>query len=217
MSKHSAEYQTEQEQFWAGSFGDEYSSRNAGKSLLAGNLHLFSRIIERTVGVHSVTEFGCNRGMNLVALAYLLPEVKLRGVEINQTAIQQLSKQFSEAELAQPEVIQGSFLDVTLKEKSELVFSKGVLIHIAPERLKEAYGKLFETSTRYVMVAEYYNPTPTEIPYRGHSGKLFKRDFAGELMDAYPQLSLIDYGFSYHRDPCFPQDDITWFLFQKEA
>jgi len=34
-------------------------------------------------------------------------------------------------------------------------------------------------------------------------------------MDRHPQLQLVDYGFSYRRDPNFPQDDITWFLMEK--
>ena len=53
------------------------------------------------------------------------------------------------------------------------------------------------------------------MAYRGHEGKLFKRDFAGELLDKYPDLKLIDYGFVYHRDTNFPQDDCTWFLLEK--
>jgi spore coat polysaccharide biosynthesis protein SpsF len=64
------------------------------------------------------------------------------------------------------------------------------------------------------MVCEYYNPTPVSIGYRGHEDRLFKRDFAGELIDLYG-LKLIDYGFIYHRDPVAPQDDATWFLMQK--
>ena len=63
---------------------------------------------------------------------------------------------------------------------------------------------------------EYYNPTPVEVTYRGNTGKLFKRDFAGELLDKYSDLELVDYGFIYHRDNCFPQDDITWFLMEKK-
>jgi spore coat polysaccharide biosynthesis protein SpsF len=54
-----------------------------------------------------------------------------------------------------------------------------------------------------------------EVPYRGNSGKLFKRDFAGEMLDRYSDLQLLDYGFGYHRDPQFPVDDITWFLLEK--
>ena len=47
-------------------------------------------------------------------------------------------------------------------------------------------------------------------------GKLRSADaVAGEMMDRYPQLRLVDYGFLYRRDPNFPQDDITWFLLAK--
>ena len=64
-------------------------------------------------------------------------------------------------------------------------------------------------------MCEYYNPSPVTINYRGHSDRLFKRDFEGEILDKFPDLNLIDYGFSYKRDVVFPQDDITWFLLQK--
>ena len=70
-------------------------------------------------------------------------------------------------------------------------------------------------SRRFVMVCEYFNPTPVEVAYRGHEHALFKRDFAGELLDAYPELRLVDYGFTYHRDPLYPLDDSTWFLMEK--
>ena len=51
--------------------------------------------------------------------------------------------------------------------------------------------------------------------YLSNNNKLFKRDFAGEIMDRHPGMKIIDYGFSYRRDPKFPQDDITWFLMEK--
>jgi hypothetical protein len=86
---------------------------------------------------------------------------------------------------------------------------------ITPEVLPQVYDRLFAACGRYLLVAEYYNPAPVAIPYRGHSDRLFKRDFAGEIMDRHPRLQLVDYGFAYHRDPNFPQDDITWFLLEK--
>jgi len=55
------------------------------------------------------------------------------------------------------------------------------------------------------------------IPYRGHSDKLFKRDFAGEILDQFSDLRLVDYGFVWHRDNLFPQDDISWFLLEKQS
>jgi spore coat polysaccharide biosynthesis protein SpsF len=93
---------------------------------------------------------------------------------------------------------------------------KGVLIHLNPEVLPQVYDKLFAACSKYLLVAEYYNPVPVAIPYRGHSDRLFKRDFVGEMMERHPQLQLIDYGFAYRRDPNFPQDDITWFLMEKK-
>lgn len=67
------------------------------------------------------------------------------------------------------------------------------------------------------LIAEYYDPSPVEVSYHGHSGKLFKRDFAGEMLDRYSDLQRLDYGFTYHRDPQFPADDVTWFLLEKRA
>jgi pseudaminic acid biosynthesis-associated methylase len=96
-----------------------------------------------------------------------------------------------------------------------LVLTKGVLIHINPDVLPKVYDKLVASSGRYLLVAEYYNPSPVAITYRGHFDRLFKRDFAGEILDSHPQMKLIDYGFAYHRDPSFPQDDLTWFLMEK--
>lgn len=90
-----------------------------------------------------------------------------------------------------------------------------MLIHIAPQHLQAVYQKLYNASNRYILISEYYNPTPVSVEYRGHKDKLFKRDFAGEMLDCYSDLKLIDYGFVYRRDAHFAQDDTTWFLMQK--
>jgi pseudaminic acid biosynthesis-associated methylase len=89
-----------------------------------------------------------------------------------------------------------------------------VFIHLNPDYLPQAYDRLYAASTRFILVAEYYNPAPVTIPYRGHTDRLFKRDFAGEMLERFP-LTLVDYGFAYRRDPEFPQDDIHWFLMEK--
>lgn len=204
-----SQFSTEQEQFWAGGFGDEYAGRNASAQLLAGNLAFFSKIIGRTGPLDSVVELGANIGMNLKALSQLLPAAKLGAVEINEKACQALRA------MSGVEVVQGSLLDSRTSKPSALSFVKGVLIHINPEKLPDAYRSLAESSTKWVMIAEYYNPSPMTVSYRGHSERLFKRDFAGEFMIAYPEFHLVDYGFLYRRDPVFPQDDITWFLMER--
>lgn len=204
-------FKTEQEQFWAGEFGNEYVQRNKDQEIVAANIALFSKIIAKTPNVNSVIEFGSNIGLNLKAIKQLLPLVNMSAIEINQFAVEQLKA------IGDINVYHQSILDFIPNTKSDLAFIKGVLIHLNPEVLQSVYEKLYESSNRFVCIIEYYNPTPVELPYRGHEGKLFKRDFAGELMDKYPDLKLIDYGFCYYRDPVFLQDDLTWFLMEKRA
>jgi hypothetical protein len=83
-----------------------------------------------------------------------------------------------------------------------------------PDDLPSIYDTMARLSQRYVLVAEYYNPTPVVVPYRGQDSALFKRDFAGEIIDRC-RLHLADYGFHYRRDNLWPGDDLTWFLLEK--
>ena len=203
-------FKTEQEQFWAGDFGSEYIKRNQGWNLLASNLDFFAKALRASHDVSSCIEFGANIGMNLRALKLLYPSQEQFGIEINGDAVRELATVVPTAN-----AYHCSILSFIPERKWDLVLIKGVLIHINPDALAQVYDKLVESSSRYLLVAEYYNPTPVAVPYRGHEGRLFKRDFAGEIMDYCPQLKLIDYGFAYRRDPKFPQDDITWFLMEK--
>lgn len=190
------------EAFWKGDFGDEYTQRNEGR--VSANTALFAKVLARTQGIESIVEFGAGSGQNLQALRALLPEAELWGVEINESAATRIPN---------AHVLIGSMLDTEI-QPMDLAFTKGLLIHIAPDDLPRAYARLFNSSKRYILVAEYFNPTPVEIEYRGHAGRLWKRDFAGDLMDRYPGLRLVDYGFSYNRGQ-FPQDSLTWFLMEK--
>ena len=50
------------------------------------------------------------------------------------------------------------------------------------------YEALYNSSKKYILVCEYYNPSPVELSYRGHKEKLFKRDFAGDILSKYSDL-----------------------------
>lgn len=206
----SKDYQTEQERFWAGEFGSQYSERNQGAHLLAANLAFFHQALRCARAPTSCIEFGANIGMNLGALQLLYPGQEQFAVEINADAAVQLR-----GVLPREHVYQQSILDFSVQRDFDLVLIKGVLIHQNPEVLLQTYDTLHRSAGRYLLVCEYYNPSPVEIPYRGHEGRLFKRDFCGEILDRHSDLRLIDYGFAYRRDPNWAQDDITWFLMEK--
>jgi pseudaminic acid biosynthesis-associated methylase len=204
-------FKTEQEQFWAGDFGSKYIDRNKSQELLASNLNFFSKALNQVGSLSSVLEFGANIGMNLKAIKMLHPSSNIQGIEINSEAAAQLS-----STIGSDNVFNGSIYDYNEKKQFELSLIKGVLIHINPAMLPVVYQKLYESSNKYILIAEYYNPSPVTINYRGHEDRLFKRDFAGEMLEKYSDLELVDYGFSYKRDNAFPQDDITWFLLKKQ-
>ena len=202
-----------QEDFWMGAFGDEYATRNSkAETLIPGNISLFTKVLEniKSGGISSIIEFGSNIGLNLIALHQLLPEAELFGVEINERAFSQLSK------LKYVKSFNASLYNFTPPKACELAFTKGVLIHQPPEMLDKCYDLLYKSSTKYILIAEYYNPTPVEVEYRGNKSVLFKRDFCGEMLDRYSDLSLLQYGFVYHRETLFPQDDTTWFIMHKK-
>ncbi len=139
----------------------------------------------------------------------LIPNIETSAIEINESAAQILSEQVNK-------VYKQSILDFKPDYQRDLVLIKGVLIHINPDELQNVYDLLYNTSSKYICIAEYYNPVPVSLNYRGHENKLFKRDFAGEMLDRFSDLHLLDYGFAYHRDNYYSEyDDINWFLLEK--
>ena len=204
-------FSTRQEEFWAGEFGDEYIGRNdLTPTNQAMCLDKWIRILPHMPQPPaSILEFGPNIGLNLRALHELIPDATLTGVEINAKAVEVL-KQWNNAK-----VINESILDVSLSGQYDLVFTSGVLIHIKPEELPKVYEKMYTLSRRYIIMIEYFNPSPVEVCYRGHAERLFKRDFAGDIMNAYPDLRLNNYGFLYKRDNYFKHDNLNWFVMEK--
>ena len=57
-------FKTEQENFWASEFGDEYICRNHDLNVVAGNVNFFSKFISRIIGVNFIIAFAANIGLN---------------------------------------------------------------------------------------------------------------------------------------------------------
>ena len=171
-------FSTAQEEFWFGEFGNEYISRANTKEYLASNLNFFSRAFNKIQKPNSLIEFGANVGFNLISIKQLFPNIELTAVEINKSASDTL-RDF----LGKKNVFNISILDYNPSQKFDIALIKLVLIHINPEMLPTVYEKLYQSSNKYILIAEYYNPSPVIVNYRGHNDRLFKRDFAGELLE----------------------------------
>jgi spore coat polysaccharide biosynthesis protein SpsF len=199
----------EQEKFWLGSFGNHYINRNNSKKLKKNTDVFFKKIFQgKKVKISNIIELGANIGNNIDSLAKIFKKSQFTAVDINKKACDILKKNNPKIE-----VINSEIQNLKINKKFDLVLSKGVLIHINPNQLDKIYEKIFNFSKKYILLAEYYNPSPVQIIYRNKKNKLFKRDFAGEMIKKY-KLKLVDYGFSY-RYGKYPQDDLTWFLLKK--
>lgn len=203
-------FNTDQEKFWNEEFGNNYIKRNNSQTIFENKKNLFQQIFVNIEEINSIIEFGANIGLNLKAIQDITSNtLQITAVEINKQSCQELSKNTTY------NVINDSIINYNTVNKCDFVLTMGLLIHLNPSILDEVYDILYKTSSKYICIAEYYNRTPVSIDYRGEKDKLFKRDFAGDMLNKYPDLKLINYGFVYHKDPNYPLDDITWFILKK--
>lgn len=199
---------SEQEAFWAGAFGDEYTERN--RLTPASRVPFFSEILSLAPGVQSVCEIGANAGHNAIALQSLIPSLRITAIELNSSAFATLSS------IPGITAIHSSIQNYRSESRFDLVVTCGVLIHINPDDLPQVYRKMAALADMYVLINEYFNPTPLEIKYRGHSGKLFKRDFAGEFLDTTEGFEPVGWGFLWKRmEPAW--DNSNWTLLHRTA
>ena len=150
---------------------------------------------------------GANDGRNLKALKTLGVE-HVAGVEINGQAFAQLKKVADEA-------TQGSFLDMGEWHKQyDLSFTKGMLIHVPPLDLPDAYDVLYKASRRYILLGEYYSVKIESVAYYD-ADLTWKGPYAEDMLKRYPDLKLLDYGFISRLDE-HPEDDVTFFLMERQ-
>jgi len=187
---------TQQEDFWAGDFGREYTDRNSR------HLAEWNDFYERTWGLtklamnqqflgdlprnNRMLEVDCNTGMQLRGLQEA-GFTQLYGVELQAYAVEK-AKAYSQ----HPNLLKSSAFDLPFKDVFFDVFcTNGALIHIAPADLPRIMAEMVRRSRHYIWGFEYYAPTTTTIPYRSNEGFLWKADFAQLCLDSFPELRLV--------------------------
>jgi pseudaminic acid biosynthesis-associated methylase len=202
---------------WRGGFGECYMARNcATADVTAEAASAFRRMLEGAgalTDLGSVLEVGANIGINLIGLRSLLgPSARLSAVEPNPVACAELR---TNTGLGLDEIVQSDAYAIPLADASfDLTFTSGVLIHVPPGRLRDAMREIARVSRRFVLCSEYFSHEPVEIPYRGESGLLWKRDFGSAYLENCPDLKVRHYGFLWQAE--FPHfDDLNWWLFEK--
>lgn len=164
-----------QDQFWSGAQGDQYTDRN--RVDWWARVPFWADVMARTFA-RRVFEVGCNAGWNLIAIRSLNFAQVLSGCDVNAKAVQQ-------ARAAGLNAKHCAAIDIP-PAKADLVFTAGVLIHIAPENLEKVMRRIALASERHVLAIEYEHGFEQEIEYRGERQRLWRRPY-GQL---YEQIGL---------------------------
>jgi len=218
MEKKMSEPVTAQMKKWKGKFGNEYTKRNAFNSKELDELYdknygiTRSKLNEVFVGnlnrSINVLEVGSNVGSQLLSLQKMGFE-NLYGIEINKYAVES-----AKANTKRINIIQGSAYDIPFKKGYfDIVFTSGVLIHIAPSDIQKLLKEIYRCSNTYIWGFEYYADRYTEVKYRGHDALLWKTNFVQLYLDLFDDLELIK-----EKRVKYLQDDNvdTMFLIRKQ-
>ena len=193
------------ENLWRGSFGREYTDRNAEGGEKRAR---FWRNLLSEFRVSSVLEVGCNVGVNL---RWIQPHVlsgRVVGIDVNDYALARLQRGLPSVKAAVAVARDLPFRD----DAFDLVFTMGVLIHHAPDALPAAMSEIVRCARRYLLCGEYFAESLTEVFYRGQHGALFKQDFGARYQELFPGLKLLKQGRLFEEDGW---DDVTFWLFEK--
>jgi pseudaminic acid biosynthesis-associated methylase len=195
-SMKTAQMETAQTEVWRGEFGRDYTDRNtldvdALDALYRKNYGLTRTQINQDFlsGISkdaSFLEVGCNTG-NQLLLLQRMGYTNLSGLELQPYALEIARRRTRNISLAQ-----GSALDVPHADASfDLVFTAGVLIHIAPDDLPRVMDEIHRCARSYIWGLEYYAPDVTEVNYRTRSGLMWKMDYARRYLQRFEDLELV--------------------------
>jgi pseudaminic acid biosynthesis-associated methylase len=193
------------EALWQGSFGDEYTERNAAAS--EGRLPFWKGILDE-YRCRNVLEVGCNLGANLRWITTLVEPRDVYGVDLNERALSTLRTSHPAVNAVWSPARELPFRDRFF----DLVFTMGVLIHQPLETLPDVMSEIVRCSRRYVLAGEYHADELTEVPYRGERAALFKQDFGRRYMELFPDLKLLKRGFLPRGSGW---DDTTYWVFER--
>lgn len=186
-----------QEEIWDGEFGKEYTERNIyspqelneentkqyGISRTGMNEEFLSEYIEKNV---RILEIGCNVG-NQLRFLQEMGYKNLYGIELQPYAVER-AKELTKG----INIIQASGDDIPFKDEYfDIVFTSGVLIHIAPENLPKVMKEMTRCSKKYIWGFEYYSDVFSEINYRENKNAMWKGNYAEEYARNCPELKIM--------------------------
>ena len=186
---------TDQIRTWTGNFGQEYTDRNDYSPTTLDEAYqqiygvtrraLNQEFLQGVPKDARILEVGCNMGTQLLSLREM-GFTNLYGIEIQSYALERAKARLGDANLD----LASAFAIPYPDQHFDLVFTSGVLIHIAPSDLPAAMDEIYRCTKQWIWGLEYYAPEMTEINYRGHRNLLWKTDYARAYLERFKDLDL---------------------------
>ena len=184
-----------QEKEWESTFGDEYTERNLlNEDLDELNMKVYGLTqkelaeeflsgIDRSA---KILEVGSNIGSQLVYLEKMGFK-NLYAIELNKKSIEICRQKNNNIN-----VVYGSALDIPFKDDYfDLVFTAGLLLHIAPENLKKAMHEIQRCSKRYIWCLEPFSESIQEVCYHGENNMMWKGNFCKIFLENFSNVKLV--------------------------
>jgi spore coat polysaccharide biosynthesis protein SpsF len=137
----------EQQQFWKEKYASSYIEKNSEFDFVMG-VQGWKEMLKKAGTINSFLECGSNIGRNIGFLSVLYPEAKKSLIEISPAAYEVVTERY------QPDSsFNGPILESDFPEKSfDLVYTIGVLIHIHPDDLLANMKKMYDYSSKYILM-----------------------------------------------------------------
>ena len=199
-----------QEQFWKDTYAKEYIARNSEFDLDSG-VKAWAQMTRNLEPIGSILECGCNIGRNINILNHLMPGAEKSIIEISPEAFSIVTGKYSFVDALNCPILASDFGG----KQFDLVFTSGVLIHIAPENLLENLSKIYAHSKKYILLCEMFSRIPKTVAYKGENDLLFTRDYGRFFLQNFA-CSVVDYGFLWgHYYDAAGFDDGNFWVFEK--
>lgn len=129
------------------------------ESILHPHRQLLIEKIASYMPLDSILEIGCGSGPNLILLAKKFPNVKIKGLDINQRAIEVGNGWFSREDISNVKLLIGKADELSqFQDKSfDIVLTDATLIYIGPDKIKKVASEMERIAKKAIILVEHHS------------------------------------------------------------
>lgn len=146
---------------------DAYTNENQTKQQKELSKLIYYNIL--SLGAQKICEAGCNVGNNLLAFP---KDFDIVGFDLNEKSLLKAKKKFPYFNFERQDIKKTSFPESYF----DLVFTRGVLIHIPKNEIEDVLKELLRISKKWIMNLEYFGTDGQMIEWKRGDDLLWYRN-----------------------------------------